>query len=168
MNSHIEPTTAGKYKRRMDEFKEWLFWQLTNDDSGLSKDSDEWKRLRSYLVAPPSAHADFDPLAHEGAARRADLRLDSTFEVRDWHRFIMTRTLGRGDKALLKGIGTLSECVPPPPHTHPQTHTSTHMHARCVAHCFTLLLTAHTLTRQSDVATCRQYLQVCSLIEPMP
>lgn len=102
MQKRIRKMTAGKYDRRMNEFKIWLFETGGNGpDSGIIE-----KRRWSYLTAPPGARPGFNPHAHSGAARRAKLNLTKDFVVKDWTAFIMTRTMKTTD--MLKGIGSLA------------------------------------------------------------
>lgn len=82
----------------MNEFKVWLL------HTGKVDGTPRQQRMWGYLIAPPEARDGFNPHAHEGAARRADLKLDKDFEIKDWFDFISTRTIG----GLLKGIGSLA------------------------------------------------------------
>lgn len=106
LDCRVEGNTAKRYGRRNDEFKVWI--RSEEAIARLEGRTDVADRLRSYLKPSPGAHADADPFEHEGAARRAKLHLTEEFDVYDWLRFINTRTVGKGDKAMLKGIGTLS------------------------------------------------------------
>jgi hypothetical protein len=98
LSRRIQSITAGKYSRRQQEFKVYL--HRTGKADGTLRE----RRMWNLLVPPSGAREGFNPHAHDGAARRSDIKLDVNFVIRDWVDFISTCKIG----GLLKGIGSLA------------------------------------------------------------
>jgi hypothetical protein len=98
LSRRIQSITAGKYSRRQQEFKVYLH-RTGKADGTLCE-----RRMWDLLVPPSGAREGFNPHAHDGAARRSDIKLDVNFVIRDWFDFISSCKIG----GLLKGIGSLA------------------------------------------------------------
>eukprot|EP00037_Helgoeca_nana_P007510 m.68405 g.68405 ORF g.68405 m.68405 type:complete len:977 (-) comp18312_c0_seq2:125-3055(-) len=98
LSRRIQSITAGKYSRRQQEWKVYL--HRTGKADGTPRE----RRMWNLLVPPSGAREGFNPHAHDGAARRSDIKLDVNFVIRDWFDFISSCKIG----GLLKGIGSLA------------------------------------------------------------